>query len=254
MAADNILSGGGCSYLRNFTLVLLVNTRYLFEKCILICKFYPNIANKYYSVEFSDINKRSFTLRKPYIFLVIFSLICFAGCTDTPRDITLSDEYFPLQIGNKWDYESTLGYKHTIEIIDTAGINGLLFFKTERKDDRGRSGSHYARYSNNKIYHKLGDREEIFFMDFIAPPNEPYTAYQGPMQTVVTLLASHETITILGNEFKNVIESYHQLPDGNNYHSYYVRGIGLAALIWDRENQEVKLVRAKINGKTVYRQ
>jgi hypothetical protein len=188
------------------------------------------------------------------IFIIIAVLIFFAGCTDSPRDITLSDEYFPLHIGNKWYYQSTLGYSHTIEIIDTAGINGLLFFKTERKDSRGRTSSSYVRHSDRTRFTTQLPAEEFFFMDFIAPPNEPYTAYQGPMQTVVTLVASHDTITILGNEFKNVIESYHQLPDGNNYHSYYVRGIGLAALIWDRENQEVKLVRAKINGKTVFRQ
>ena len=193
-------------------------------------------------------------MKRPYTIILMVSFIFNLGCTDSPRDIMLSDEYLPLHVGNKWYYQTTLGYSHTIEIIDTVRINGQLFYNTERKDDRESSSSYYNRYSDEKLYHKIDGHEEIFFIDFNAPPNEPYDAYQGPMRTMVTLVASHDTLTILGKEFQNVIESYHQLPDGNNYHSYYVRGIGLAALIWDRENREVKLVRAKIDGKTVFRQ
>lgn len=190
---------------------------------------------------------------KTHLFFRFIAVIIFAaGCTQTPGDIQLSDEYLPLQIGNKWHYQSTLSYSHMIEITDTTRINGHLFYKTERKDNRGRSSSYYARYSDNKIYHKFDGSKEIFFIDFDAQPDEPYTSYQGPMQTVVTRVASHDTITILGNEFKNVLESYHQLPDQNNYHSYYARGIGLVALIWDREGQEIMLQKAIIDGKTVY--
>ncbi len=191
---------------------------------------------------------------KPLLIVCILTALIFiVSCSDSPRDITLSDEYFPLQIGNKWYYQTTLGYNHTIEIIDTVRINGQLFFKTEGKYTRGRSTGHYTRYSDNKIYQKLGDREEYLFIDLSTPLDEPYSAYQAHMQTLVTRKASHETIDLFGKNFRNVIESYHQLPEGDNYHSYYARGIGLVALIWDNEDQNVTLRRAIIDGKTVFR-
>ncbi len=192
-------------------------------------------------------------MKTKLISTIIAVLMFLTGCTQNTGDIQLSEEYFPLQIGNKWYYESTLGYSHTIEIIDTARINGQLYFKIERKDDRGRTGSYYARYTNEKIYQKFNESEEILFIDLAAPFNESYTAHQGHIQTLVTRKTIHDKITISGNEFENVIESYHQLPDQNNYTSYYARGIGVVSLIWDRENQEVKLVRARIDGKTVFR-
>jgi len=187
-----------------------------------------------------------------YFYTSIAVIMYIAGCTQTPGDIQLSDEYFPLQIGNKWYYESTLGYSYEIKVTDTVRTNGYLFYMLERKDDRGSTSSYYARYSNKKIYHKFNDIDEILFVDFKAPLGDSYTAYQGHIQTVVTSKAHHDRITIAGNEFENVIESYHQLPDQNNYHSYYVRGIGLVALIWDREGQEIMLQKAIIDGKTVY--
>jgi hypothetical protein len=94
-----------------------------------------------------------------YAGIMLFILSTAASAQIQPK----MEEYYPLQIGNKWQYESSIRGLYTIRVTGTEEINGHTYFVITRTDDREDSISYYTRIEGNKLYQKFGDNEEALF-------------------------------------------------------------------------------------------
>jgi hypothetical protein len=176
-------------------------------------------------------------------FLVILALI---SCQKEPlTKIELNSDYFPLKVGNYWNYE--LDGKYLVK--DSMQIDGKEYF--EIINDYGTSSFYAIR--DNKIYVKdlsINSNEEMKF-DLTAQTNDTWTYGPGS----VTLANRNATIT-LGNL---QVDSCLQFNFYNNNLIDYGSSIWLAPGIGliQRTCQEcfgsgfevIKLIKVNINNK-----
>lgn len=105
---------------------------------------------------------------------------------DDNQRINLDKDYFPLQIGNQWNFE--LAGKDSI--IDITKINGIDYY--EFVNDYGTTS--YYRKQDNRIYIKsssVESKEEMAF-DLAANVDETWTFGSG----YVTLVSRNVTINV----------------------------------------------------------
>jgi hypothetical protein len=118
------------------------------------------------------------------LYLVFIALI---SCEkDDNQRINLAEDYFPLKIGNQWNFE--LAGKDSI--IDITKVNGTDYYKFV--NDYGTTS--YYRKIDNRIYIKssMADSKEEMKFDLAANINDTWAFGAG----YVTLVSRNATITI----------------------------------------------------------
>ncbi len=121
--------------------------------------------------------------------LLVISLVITAmlSCEkDDNHRMNVDRDYFPLQIGNQWNFE--LAGKDSI--IDITKINGVEYF--EFVNDFGTTS--YYRKQDDRIYVKSLSKENMEEMKFDLAANIDETWKYGP--GYVTLISRNATISI----------------------------------------------------------
>ena len=149
--------------------------------------------------------------------LVIMTLI---SCEkDDNQRIVLNDDYFPLQIGNQWNFELT----GNESIIDKIEINGIDYYKFV--NDNGITS--YYRKQGDRIFFKSSsaDGNEEMKFDLAANVNDTWTYDIG----YVTLISRNARITIGNMQIDSCLQFNFHNTDliDYGYSIWLAPGIGL---------------------------
>ena len=161
--------------------------------------------------------------------------------------------YFPLHIGNEWDYLSGLQVRTDIqETID--GIEYYRFISSRGN----RADTTYYREDSHKIFEKSVGRLEILRFDLKAKERETWSFEEfpdTPYQFIASLTDKDATVDTENFEFRNCYQFYYDIPElaDDEHEIFLAKGIGLVKQVyWGGFQVEPGLIRVKINGKEVF--
>ncbi len=172
-------------------------------------------------------------MRKTILLFAMITIATFTSCKNedtNPTGGTTDDQsqsYFPLKVGNVWEYESTLTKTPTHvknEIIGQTVINGKSYFVMNASSSTITAN---YRYENNVLYsigvngYGLDETKEFVVNDFNKAIGDSIVLEglnpQGyPMKTVFIITEKGGTRTIRGVTYTNVI-AY----DNYSYYSFF---------------------------------
>lgn len=151
------------------------------------------------------------------IILVITALI---SCEkDDNQSIHLDEDYFPLQIGNQWNYE--LAGKDSI--VNLTEIDGFDYYEFVNDFET----TSYYREQDDRIYVKFSSTESEEEMKFDLAANIDETWKYGP--GYVTLISRNVTITIGDTQIDSCLQFNFHNKDLIDYGStiWLAPGIGI---------------------------
>jgi len=121
------------------------------------------------------------------LFALGVMILVFLSCEkDNSTKVELSSDYFPLKVGNYWNFEHVGKYM----VSETQMVNGVEYFKIATDY----STTMLYRNHDNKIFTKESslDNSEVMKFDLTAEVNDTWTYGNGN----VTLVNRNATVTI----------------------------------------------------------
>jgi carboxyl-terminal processing protease len=164
-----------------------------------------------------------------------------------------SSDFYPMAVGDRWTYVSTLRGEFTNEVVGTERIDGRVHFRVESVDAGGRTTAHAVRRDGPVVHQRPNGGEERVFVDFGVPVGGSFETVQGEHRTRVLFAARHDTLRLGGAQFHDVREYVHSPDGGEEYRSYFARGIGLVGMQWTTSRHTVRLTHAVVGGRTAFR-
>lgn len=166
------------------------------------------------------------------------SIISLMGFLILLKGVLFSQEYYPLQIGNKWNYidtswewnqhyitDTTWEWIPVNGSIDTTSIkvisyskmpNGLYYYVLDNPD---LLGGRYVRVDSNWIhYYRENDSADVSFLKLNASPNDQWEANFGwfdliTLDRVDTIDVFNITTRILNYRLDGLVLSYISISD-----------------------------------------
>lgn len=157
------------------------------------------------------------------------------------KELVLSDEYLPLQVGNYWQMEN----QGKQEITGTKEINNKMYYQLE-----GSSDTLYYRIDNDKVYVLNHEGQEGVKFDLSAELNETWTYNLYTVQ----LISKTDTVSINNKQIKNCYQFYFDIPImADDEHAIWLApGIGfIQTQCGECLNPILKLEMASIDGQDI---
>jgi hypothetical protein len=176
-----------------------------------------------------------------FTLLLMIALLMIACDKNESEIIILSGDYFPLEIGNYWQFENS-GKK---EVIGTDTIDSKAYFILATNNDTS-----YYRKVNNKIYVTEYGEDEGLKFDLNANINDTwsYGTY------TVKLVSKSDTMKINGHKITGCYQFFFDVPEWiDEEHTIWLApGIGFiqnyCGLCYDQTTQ---LAKACIGGQLI---
>jgi hypothetical protein len=185
-------------------------------------------------------------MKKLLAISLVFTALISCKKNDNQR-ISLDKDYFPLQVGNQWNFE--LAGKDSI--IDITKVNGIDYF--EFVNDYGTT--FYYRKQDDRIYSMSSstDNKEEMRFDLAANVNDTWTYGIG----YITMTSRNATITIDNVQIDSCLQfNFHNkdLMD-YGYSIWLAPGIGFiqetCQECFGSSNNTLKLINARINNQFI---
>jgi len=160
-------------------------------------------------------------IMKKIFFVISSSLLLLLGCSSPNEPLSKSEEYFPLEIGNKWYYNSNYSDTTSInlisEIIGKEEINSKLYYKIiEQNVQSGFLDTIFFRLSGDTLFNMRKDYNEQIIADFSL--NLYDTTYWQDDMTVV-------------QKNKDIIEFQIPFAADYGYSIAFKKGIGITNIV-----------------------
>jgi hypothetical protein len=182
------------------------------------------------------------------LLLVIISVLSFNSCSreNSPLIPVLTPEYFPLQVGNRWTFKSSLDSSVQIyEITDTKVFGEHDYFERVRTFSDGTKDTNYFRIDEDNIVLIYYEGDDYIYIDFEKPLEEEWNSF-GDFYGYIK--QRNISIQVEAGSFNNVIEVYmdnRSVSDAYEF-SRYAPGVGLVESI--RFRFSLTLSSARVNG------
>jgi len=163
-----------------------------------------------------------------------------------------SSDFYPMQVGDQWTYVSNLRGEFTNEVVGAEQIDGYLHYRVESVDASGRRTGHAVRRDGPVVHHRSTAGGERVFIDFGVPVGGSFESVQGEHRMIVRFAARHDTVRLSGTEFRDVREYAHSPDGGEEFRSFFARGIGLVGMHWPASRHTVRLTHAVVGGRTAF--
>jgi hypothetical protein len=140
-------------------------------------------------------------IMKKFIFSALIAFSLFSCKKDDPAVDSGLKDYFPLEVGNKWEFE----YDETIEVIGTTTISGKTYFAL-----KGNYDTTYYRVESDKVYfinRKVSDSEKIIFK--LGASKDQIWDYG---EYKVKMVSKTDTITINNKKIANCYQFFFDIP------------------------------------------
>jgi len=183
---------------------------------------------------------------KKLFFLVM--ILGFYSCS-TDSDILIPEEtseFFPLQVGNRWEYISSLDssiWKY--EITDTKVFNQHVYFERVLTFSDGTKETEYFRVTDSNVVLIYYEGEDYIYIDFNRAIGEEWNSYDDFFGFI---RQRNITTTVEAGTFTNVTEVFMDNRSYADIFSFnrYSPGVGLIEVFRFRFN--LSLVNATVNG------
>jgi hypothetical protein len=168
---------------------------------------------------------------------IVFTSMLLLFYIVTPLSTQDIDElsYYPLSIGNQWDYSSQ-SFDRTEKIIDTTSINGHLYYSLSTSPDQL---VYWMREEENILYvlHSI-DSTEFLLFDFNADTGTVWelpSGYGCSFGTEITLISKDNTIITPSDTFINCYYFKHKqfCADAGILDTWFSKGVGKVRWIED---------------------
>ncbi len=161
------------------------------------------------------------------IYLILTFLYIVTGCNSPAESHIEIEQYYPMRIGNQWEYINSSG---TVEkITDTLRVHGKLFYGFSKRSEEP---EYWMRETNGKIYYlNLHDSTEFLLFDFTTPTGSSWelpSGYECSFGIGLTLVGKTDTIVTAIGTFYNCHHFRHQTicRDAGMVDTWLVKGIG----------------------------
>lgn len=188
--------------------------------------------------------------------LILCSYLLLSSCS---KEVLLNSEvralnkygYFPLHIGNEWDYAS--GLKIRIDSKET--VDGIEYFRFLRSYNTSVDTIYY-RKKNYKVFERKSNKSEILKFNLKARKNSTWKYTETPnskFQYSVYFQDKYAKVETENYEFRNCYKFYYDIPNlaDDEHLIYLAKGIGLVKKKFYGFGIELVLTRAKINGSEI---
>ncbi|MFA6977977.1 MAG: T9SS type A sorting domain-containing protein [Ignavibacteriaceae bacterium] len=134
--------------------------------------------------------------------------------------------YFPMALGNKWNYTSTQ-YPDSVMIVDTLSKNGFLYFGLA-----GTSQAYWFREKDNRVYFlNPTESNDILLFDFtldVGDSIELPTGYECSFGRRLFLVSKTDTIVTPAGTFYNCYHFKHKYNcfDAGIHDTWFAKNIG----------------------------
>lgn len=156
-------------------------------------------------------------------------------------------EFYPMQVGNRWTYESSIRGRFVNEVVSRDASGGMTTYRIASTDSRGRVQTIIVRFVDGKVYQGAEGGPEVLLLDLGVEAGGTFAAAESPRRVEVTYRGFHETHDVLGTVYRDVREYFHDVPGGMSSTSYFARGVGLVGIIASQFN--TRLVEAELAGR-----
>jgi hypothetical protein len=117
-------------------------------------------------------------MKKLAIVIILILFVSSCNREDSPLMPDLAVNYFPLQVGNKWTFRSSIDSSLLIyEITDTIDLNEHIYFEQVRTFSDGTKDTNYFRFADDNIVLILNDGTDYVYIDFGKPVEEEWNLY-----------------------------------------------------------------------------
>ncbi len=182
--------------------------------------------------------------------LLLLALLAILGCSDDnstqPGIKNSNGSYFPLHVGNEWQYESVrqdTSYLY-LKIIGKKVISKREYFVLV--DNIFELDTNYIRTNDGIYYYTYKDNEDLLFRVFkdITIDNDTYNSLR--LKTIMEKNSSTVIRTKVGdfNDYASIEEGEIERDAGIMF--YYAKDIGLVSSFWQID--KIDLIYSKING------
>jgi hypothetical protein len=159
---------------------------------------------------------------------------------------SVSHEFYPVHVGDRWDYESSQRGRFSNEVVSFDGS----IYSVRSTDASGRVTHFGVEVRGDSVILQPDRQDERLLVDFGAPLGGSFIASAGSAAEIVTFMAEHENFEVLGRTFSRVREYRHKGEAGLEYSSYFAEGIGLVGMQWT-SGVAVRLLGAHVARKSV---
>ena len=192
-------------------------------------------------------------MRNRFASLLTVLTILFSqnACEDgsSPFFPRLSEEYFPLQVGNRWTYSLQYPsgtYVLQYEIVDTRTIGSHEYFVSRRSFDLAvnQDSSYYRIDASGRIFTNR-EGEDALYIDFNRDVGESWESYSDYVARISK--RDFEMNVPLGR-FENCIEVFFDYPPAIDDELWEVYSPGIGPVEFRGQIGSLQLVSAVVNG------
>lgn len=164
---------------------------------------------------------------KSFILFLILFFFSFSGSILYSQDSN-SSSYYPLRIGNQWEYYNEY-FPITEIVIDTTTIKGLLYYGLTSWSDQV---EFWLREDNNKVYmFNMSDSTEYILFDFSADTGKSWElppGYECSFGTEITLKSKDDSIITTTTTFTDCYHFKHKPAcyDAGIIDTWFAKGAG----------------------------
>jgi hypothetical protein len=152
-------------------------------------------------------------------------------------------EFYPVNVGDRWDYESSARGPFSNEVVSFDGSA----YRVRSTDASGRVSHFDVELRGDSVLLRLDQQDSRLLVDFGLPLGGSFIGSAGAAAEIVTFTAEHESFAVSDRTFALVREYRHEGEGGLVYSSFYARGIGLVSMQW-ASGMSVHLVAADVAG------
>jgi len=176
--------------------------------------------------------------------LALACLLAFQSATE-------ARVFYPAELGNTWTYESSVRGQFTNQVIDSVSSEGSVFFHIRSTDSSGREQMLMVRHDGPRLYLGTDVESLALLADFSLEVGASSLTRMGAEEATVTLVARHESLEVFGAPFDDVVEVLVAPGSGSGLTYYFARGVGLVGMESARPMSQVRLIEARVGGRTV---
>jgi hypothetical protein len=183
--------------------------------------------------------------------IVLLSLTAVCCTRVTAPDDPSTNEYYPLQVGNRWIYASTnpgIGGTFIDEVVGIRQLGEHQYFaiRYSRSNDAAADTS-YLRIAEDGTIRIYRSRADQMFVDFRHPVNHRWPSYDGYWGVVQERGSS---VTVPAGTFPNCLKIFLDIPFLADDEQWYTFAQGIGPIERKTAWFGVKLVSAKVGSRS----
>jgi hypothetical protein len=181
---------------------------------------------------------------------VLIAALALAGAPGA-QSLTDAQAYYPIEPGNTWTYESSIRGRFTNQVVDSLVSQESVIFRVRSTDSSGRHQMLMVRHDGSRLYLGAGVESLALISDFGLEVGASTPTLMGTQDAILTLAARHESLSVYGIQFDDVVEVHIAPRRGGGVTYYFARGVGLVGMESASPAFEVRLVHATVSGRTI---